>query len=139
MRTRTVEAEITHPPGLLPGMFARVTLALETANDASVVPGEAVVVAPNGQRLVFVAENGRAVQRRVVVGIEADGLVQLLEGVKVGEKVIVVGNENLKDGAAVGLGEPSRADSSCPDRGQAPGPAGEPAKRKASSPQGARP
>ena len=141
MRTRTVEAEITDPPGLLPGMFGRVTLPLETANHASVVPSEAVVVAPNGQRLVFVAENGRAVQRRVVVGVEAAGLVQLLEGVEVGEKVIVAGQQSLKDGAPIGLGEPRQADGSGPDRGQAPGPApaGEPAKRKAAGQQGARP
>ena len=141
MRTRTVEAEITNPPGLLPGMFGRVTLPLETANDASVVPSEAVVVAPNGQSLVFVAENGRAVQRRVVVGVEAAGLVQLLEGVEVGEKVIVAGQESLKDGAPIGLDEARQADGSGPDRGQAPAhaPAGEPAKRKAADPQGARP
>lgn len=138
-RTRTVEAEITDPPDLLPGMFARVTLCLETANDASVVPSEAVVVAPSGQRLVFVAENGRAVQRRLVVGIEAEGLVQVLEGVEVGEKVIVAGQGGLKDGAAIGLGEPRQADGSGPDGGRAPGPGGEPAKRKAVSPQGARP
>ena len=130
MRTRTVEAEVVDPPGLLPGMFGRVTLPVETADDAIVVPGEAVVVAPNGRRIVFVAEEGRAVQRRVTVGIEAEGLVQVLDGVEVGEKVIVAGQGNLKDGAAIRLPEPRQTG----DRG-----AGESSTGKAGGQQGARP
>ena len=41
--------------------------------------------------------------RKIVTGIEAGGLIEITNGVKQGEQVVVAGNEKLKDGAAVKL------------------------------------
>jgi membrane fusion protein (multidrug efflux system) len=53
-RTRTVEAKLDYPIALIPGMFARLKLPLQTVAEATVVPREAVTVTPNGERIAFV-------------------------------------------------------------------------------------
>jgi membrane fusion protein (multidrug efflux system) len=105
MRTRTVELTLDGPAALMPGMFARVRLIIESVSDALVIPREAVIVTPAGARVVFVVEDGKAAQRKVTTGIEEAGRVQILSGLKTGEKVVVEGHEKLKDGAAVRLPE----------------------------------
>jgi multidrug efflux pump subunit AcrA (membrane-fusion protein) len=109
MRTRTVELTVADKAALAPGMFARVGLVLETAADAAVVPREAVLVTPAGGRVAFVVEDGKAVQRKVTVGIEAGGKVQVLSGLRAGEKVVIQGHEKLKDGAEVRMPEAGEA------------------------------
>ena len=73
MRTRTAEVKLDYPVALIPGMFARLNLNLQTETEAVVVPGDAVLVLPNGEKVVYVLKDGK-VQRRVVkTGLEAGG------------------------------------------------------------------
>ena len=46
-------------------------------------------------------DKGRAAQRRVTLGIRGEGRVEVLEGLREGEPVIVQGAYALPDGAAV--------------------------------------
>ena len=103
MRTRTVEMSVQAPAELAPGMFGRVRLILESIPDAVTVPVQAVIVTPAGLHVVFVAIEGKAVQRKVETGIEEEGRIQILSGLTPGEKVIVSGQEKLKDGAEIRL------------------------------------
>ena len=103
MRTRTVEAEFTESVDLVPGMFARLVVQMETAADTVVVPQEAILITPTGQKQLFVISGGKAVQRKITTGIEQARMVQVLEGVEPGEQVAVAGNEKLKDGMPVAL------------------------------------
>ncbi len=126
MRTRTIEIETNEQVELLPGMFARLTLRLETAENAIVVPEAAVVMGMGGKRAVFVVVDGKAVSRPVETGIEEGNLVQLVSGVDAGDKVIVAGNERLKDGVMVRLagdGAPG-AKQPGPENSPASGPGG---------------
>jgi len=116
MRTRTVELALDVPAPLMPGMFARVRLVIESVPGALVIPREAVTVTPAGGQVVFVVEDGKAAQRRVTTGIEEAGQVQILSGLKTGEKVVVAGHEKLKDGAAVRLPEGGKSPVA-PDKG----------------------
>jgi membrane fusion protein (multidrug efflux system) len=109
MRTRTVEVELTDQAALVPGMFARAQLALQTVNDAVVVPADAVIATPKGGRVAYVIEDGKAVQRKVVTGIEEGAKVQIVSGLKPGETLVVAGNEKLKDGVAVRVPEAGKA------------------------------
>lgn len=102
LRTRTVEIALDKSVNLLPGMFARLTLSLERAEDVVVVPLEALVSTPKGQ-VVFVFEEGKATARTVKTGIEADNRIEIISGIQSGDKVIVAGNEKLKNGAEVRL------------------------------------
>jgi membrane fusion protein (multidrug efflux system) len=101
--TRTAELELTQPPLLLPGMFARVSLVRETIAVAITVPSYSRLAAPGGGMTVFVVQDGKAVRRKVQTGIEAEGRTLITEGLKPGEALIVAGQEALKDGAAVQL------------------------------------
>lgn len=100
-RTRTVEAALTEPAVLLPGMFARIEVILARIPETVTVPANSLVPAPDGGYAVFVLEAGKAVRRNLNVGEEIDGRVHVLSGLQAGDQVIVAGHEKLKNGAAV--------------------------------------
>ncbi len=106
MRTRTIEVEIDADVSILPGMFARLQLPLNTIESAIVVPSQAVLVQPSGGRVVFVVDADTVSRRAVEVGIEQDNRVQVVSGVASGETVVVAGNEKLKPGAEVRVIQP---------------------------------
>jgi len=123
-RTRTVEVELTEPVALVPGMFARARLPLQTVKDAVVVSADAVIVTPKGERVAYVIEDGKAVQRKVTTGIEEGGKVQIVSGLKPGETLVVAGNEKLKDGAAVRVQETGKPSAGKPEGKQPAGKVG---------------
>ncbi|MBP7461986.1 MAG: efflux RND transporter periplasmic adaptor subunit [Candidatus Delongbacteria bacterium] len=100
LRTRTVEIILDQSVRLLPGMFARLVLSLKRADSVLVVPLEALVTTPKG-RMLFVAENGKAMARSIKTGIEANNRIQIISGIQPGDKIIVAGNEKLKDGVPI--------------------------------------
>ncbi|MFO7871425.1 MAG: efflux RND transporter periplasmic adaptor subunit [Kiritimatiellia bacterium] len=109
MRTRTVEAKLNEPADLAPHMFARLSLELERADNAVLAPVEAVLTAPSGERYVFVVEQGKAHRRVIETGIEQDKTVQIRSGIEAGQRVIVAGQNALRDGQPVrvpGQGSP---------------------------------
>lgn len=106
MRTRTIELALHETVELSPGMFGRVRLVLQRVSDAVAVPVQAIILSPSGTPVLFVAENGKAIQRKVETGIEEGGRIQILSGVQLGEKVIVLGQERLRDGAEIRLPGP---------------------------------
>ena len=101
MRTRAVEAAVGGAAELMPNQFARLTLQLESAEDAVVIPAQAVLQTPQGERVAFVVEAEKASRRKVALGIEGEQDVQVLHGVEPGQQVVVTGQEDLKDGAPV--------------------------------------
>lgn len=103
LRTRTLEATLEDPLPMIPGMFARIELVLAEFPQALTVPVEAILSSLEKEALVFVVEEGKAHKRKVQLGIEAQGRVQVLKGLQAGEKVVVAGYETLKEGATVQL------------------------------------
>ncbi len=101
LRTRLVEVSLPKEVSLAPGMFARLNMTVKSDNDHVVVPSEAVIVTPKGFRVAYVVEDCKARQRRIETGIEAEGKIQVLAGLKPDEQVIVAGNEKLKDGVEI--------------------------------------
>lgn len=104
LRTRTIEITLGRSVNLLPGMFARLKLLLKSEGDSVIVPVEALVSTPNGQ-VVFVVEDGKATAKMVKTGIEAGNRIQVVLGITPGDKVIIAGNEKLKNGAKVHVAE----------------------------------
>ena len=99
LATRTLQAEINVPnPGRLlkPGMFARIEVVLKEKPDALAVPREAVLK-EEGKPFVFTVEGNQAIRKPVVTGIEQERLIEIVEGVKDGDKVVVRGQESLRD------------------------------------------
>jgi len=98
-RTRLIEARIEADQSLelLPGMFARIKAKLRTENDTVVIPDEAVLSTPRGEKIAFIVADGRAVQKKITTGIEQQKMIQVLEGLSGGEKVVTEGSRSLKD------------------------------------------
>ena len=89
--------------GLRPGSFASVTVPVETAHGAPVIPQTAVRPSERGF-LAFVVREGKARERVVELGLRtADGRVEVREGLEPGEQLVVRGGEALKEGVAVRL------------------------------------
>jgi membrane fusion protein (multidrug efflux system) len=80
-------------------MFMTVKLQGEVT-PALLVP-EGAIVPEQGRVFVFVVENGQATRREVKLGKRRPGEVEVVEGLKEGERVVVEGTQNLRDGGPV--------------------------------------
>ena len=111
--TQTVRFAVsgTLPESLL-AENAPVTLQVPTTSPAPVVtvPKDAVIPISGGH-IVFIADNGVAVQRRVKLGNAAGDAFVVLDGLSAGEQVITRGNEGLVDGKKIKIGDPGRRQS----------------------------
>jgi RND family efflux transporter MFP subunit len=83
-----------------PGMHAEVEIAAIVLKDRLLVPQNAVLVR-GGRKLVFVVEEDLAKWRYIEAGAENESFVEIIEGVKEGEKVIVEGHLTLAHDARV--------------------------------------
>ena len=103
LATRTLQAEI-HVPNpshlLKPGMFSRIEMALSEKPGTLTVLREALIE-EGGKRSVFVVEGNQALQRPIVTGIEQDQRVEVLEGLREGDRVIIKGQGSIKDRSTV--------------------------------------
>ena len=85
---------------LWPGAFVTVRLAVRTLKDATVVPQASVIQGPRGNIVYVVDAQNKAVAKPIEVTY-ASGLDAAITGVMPGEKVVVDGRQNLRNGAAV--------------------------------------
>jgi membrane fusion protein (multidrug efflux system) len=100
-RTILVKAHVPNPQRLLqPGMFIEARLVTAVRPKAIVVPEDAVVPV-QGATFVWAVQEGKAVQRRVGIGVRTPGFVEITSGVDAGEQVVVGGLESLFPGAPV--------------------------------------
>jgi HlyD family secretion protein len=90
----------TSAPTPRPGMSAVVDLQVRTARDAVAVPA-ATVFRDGRHDAVWVVKNGVARERTVRLGAQGQSRVQVLEGLKVGERVVVRGADRVRDGQQV--------------------------------------
>jgi multidrug efflux pump subunit AcrA (membrane-fusion protein) len=81
-------------------MFARAQIRSDAQTTALMVP-EKAVVSLAGVNKVFVVEGDHAVERMVKLGARDGSLVEILEGIKSGERVITSNIEQLHNGVSV--------------------------------------
>lgn len=102
-QTRTLQIKAlaqNHNNELLPGSFARVSLALNVVNDAIMVPNEAIIPVLEG-KTVFISKNGKAKQVKVQSGTRTDQDIVITSGLNIGDTVLTTGAMSLKDDASV--------------------------------------
>jgi Cu(I)/Ag(I) efflux system membrane fusion protein len=98
-KTRTVKMrlEFDNPElALKPEMFANVTVQAGKQIDAVIVPSEAIVRTGEQEQVFVQRAPGNFEPRKVVVGIDSEGKVQILEGIKAGE-IVVTSSQFLID------------------------------------------
>ena len=119
-RSLLVRARLDNREGVLrPGMFARVRTTFGVRDGAVVVPEEALVPQGGKQYLIKVVESERGpVSQRIEarLGARVLGKVEILEGLRAGDRVVTAGHGRLMRGDALPL--------RLVQVGPAPGPAG---------------
>jgi membrane fusion protein (multidrug efflux system) len=102
-KTMLAEIDLPNPEGrLLPGMYASVKLGVETHPDTLLIPTDALVVEKVGSA-VFTVTAGKAVRVPVKTGFNDGVSVEILDGVKPGDSLILVGKRTLTAGQAVNV------------------------------------
>ncbi|MDD5295379.1 MAG: efflux RND transporter periplasmic adaptor subunit [Rhodocyclaceae bacterium] len=87
-----VRATVQNPDGeLKPQMFASFSIATSTATEAPAVPQGALIYEGETTRAFVVAADGSIAGRPVRAGRSRDGMIEILSGLKVGEKVVSAG------------------------------------------------
>ena len=106
-RTVPVRVELANPELLLkPGMFAQMEMQVAAKGQVVTVPVSAVIDSGTRQMVLVEKGAGRFEPREVRLGARSDNYIEVLDGVKDGEPVVVAANflidaeSNLK--AAVG-------------------------------------
>jgi len=108
-KTAKVRIEVHNTPNLdfKPEMYVTVKIASPVVVDALAVPDEAVIRTGERNIAVIALGGGYFDPREIKLGVMADGYVQVLEGIKEGEKIVtssqflIDSESNLK--AAIGL------------------------------------
>lgn len=95
------EIEIDNPDaGIYLGIEARVEIHMASVTGVAAIPVELINSDKEGD-FVFVVENGVVAKRRITAGISSDSYSEVLEGLNVGEEVVVTTGLNLEEGMAV--------------------------------------
>lgn len=91
---------------LRPGMFAEVRVLEDPVDDVLVVPESAITYSPYGNS-AFVIEDDKGTlkvtRRAITTGAVRAGFVAVDAGLKVGERVVAVGQNRLRNGLVVEL------------------------------------
>ncbi len=86
--------------GLQPGMFGRLSINYDQRADALVVPRTALLE-DGGVPAVYVVRDGKALRAELKLGYDDAGWVEVRDGLKQGDEVVVAGKAALREGSAV--------------------------------------
>jgi multidrug efflux pump subunit AcrA (membrane-fusion protein) len=87
------------------GMFATVSLVTSTRTGVPVIPRISVINTYGSWIVFIVNEKGLAERREVLLGLESEELVEVSEGLKSGERIVIEGQNFLSDGDPVRIVE----------------------------------
>ena len=108
--TMKVEAVFPNPGSYLrPGQFARVRVAVSEQADAILVPQRAVQEQQGAKTVMVVDDQNKVQLRTITIGEKSDNYLIVLDGLKVGERVIVEGMQKARPGGEVRLSNASVA------------------------------
>ena len=100
--TLTVELTILNSaPQLKVNFDADVEILVAQALNVVKVPAETILTNKDGSTYLFVVENGKAVQKTVILGVQSDTDAQIVSGVKVGDSVILNPGSTVINGSRV--------------------------------------
>lgn len=104
--SRTAPVKLAIEPGrhVRPGQFARVYLHLSRGRTV-MIPEQAVLRYGQMDR-VFLIEDDIAKLQLVKTGLSRDGRVEILAGLRGGDRIAVAGHEHLRDGQPVSVTAP---------------------------------
>ncbi len=100
-RTFMIEIQVPNEDMMLrAGMFARINIIVKKHKNVITIPVDCTIKSMNNVH-VFVINNNIAEKRVIKTGLEVNGIVEVLDGLKENEQVVITGKEMLKDGTVV--------------------------------------
>lgn len=95
-RNITIRAIYNNDKNLIfPGAFARVELVANKKQNAILIPTEAIIPELKGKK-VFVSKSGKAIPIKVKTGVRNDAMIEIVDGLNVGDTVITTGMMAIK-------------------------------------------
>lgn len=102
--TRTMETEVdveNKDLTIAPGMYANTLLQMARAHNVVTVPVDALVLNGPQQTVLVLDATNHIHIRNVVVGLQGTKLAEIQNGLELGERVIVGGQDKYREGEAV--------------------------------------
>ena len=101
-RALTVEGIVSNVRGRLkPEMIGKAFVLRSSKTSALMVPESAVQLVDRGRYVLFVETDGKAEQRTVTLGAREGNRVEVLSGLRSGDRLIVTDMQKLTDGTPV--------------------------------------
>lgn len=101
-RTMQVEIDVRNADGKLsPGMYADVTIKIQRAGDALVVPVQAVDQSGSEPHVMLVNSANKVEKRLIRIGVATATRVEVLSGLEDGDQVIVANLATFQPGESV--------------------------------------
>jgi membrane fusion protein, multidrug efflux system len=103
-KTGTIQVAVSFPNPeltLRPGQYGIARAEIQTIPNALLIPQQAVSQLQGNNQVAVVNPDGKAEIRAVKVGATYENMIEVTEGVKVGEKVIVEGFQRVRQGVPV--------------------------------------
>ena len=137
---------------LRPGLFGKINFSTDAKKVEVSVPKEAIIYAGKLPTVAVVNKDNKIEIRNVKLGVSDEKVIEVIEGVAVGERVVTLSYDPLKDGKEVKVADPSakgegkgKDGKGKRDGGGAPGPEGggpavanQPSDANAPAPEGRR-
>ncbi len=99
-RNLRVRALVRNGKGLLPGSFAEVNLALGEKQKALLIPNQAVIPQARDKK-VIVSKGGKAQFVTIKTGVRQAGMIEITEGLQIGDTICTTGILFLRPGSDV--------------------------------------
>jgi len=101
-RTLRTEVDVSNPTGaLLPGMYLQVKFIIDRTSIPVLVPTDAVIVRTAAPKVAILDQDERVQYRTVQLGRDYGKTIEVLTGLKEGERVIVHPGDDLEEGIQV--------------------------------------
>lgn len=103
--TLTMQAMFPNPRlVLIPGMYVRVAIDAQEKDNALVIPRVALAEDITGYYVMLVDKDNIVRRQKVTLGIRHSKKIEVLTGLKAGERVIVAGLQHVRPGTPVRIG-----------------------------------
>lgn len=101
--TRTFKGKIlidNNQLKLRPGMFVKADIVVDQADSAIIIPKD-VVLSRRNRKYVYIVERNTAILRDIQTGLEDEDNVEVTEGLKENDNLIIRGYETLRENSRV--------------------------------------
>jgi len=101
-RTLLVEVQVPNQGSiLLPGMYAQVDLTTPRKDPPLVIPGDTLVVRPDGTQVALVTPDQTIHFQHIELGRDYGDRIEVISGLQLGQRVVVNPGDTVREGAKV--------------------------------------